>query len=175
MIYDSSSHKVLLRGFKSSGLYKLDLSKLNSFKGAAQSGVSCSSIRNRSMNNCIEYYTCDSSLLSDHTKFHNKTSNYDIAISDNACFSADNSCCSATMCNDSHVFLDSPYFSPDISCGTHIATPGRADDSEFVCLISTLNSKDSSSLWHMRLGHPSSKLLNNFLRLHNLPMSHNST
>lgn len=36
---------------------------------------------------------------------------------------------------------------------------------KFHCLVTLLNSNDSSNLWHIQLGHPSTNLLIKFLRL----------
>lgn len=60
----------------------------------------------------------------------------------------------------------------DVDTGSHADSGHIMNTSNFMCFISSLNSKDSSKLWYMRLGHPCTNLLHNFLRLHNLPTKH---
>lgn len=47
-----------------------------------------------------------------------------------------------------------------------------AFSSSLSCLIYSLSSKDSSQLWRMILGHPSTSILTKFLRLHDLHVKH---
>lgn len=95
---------------------------MSSSKYVAQTGICCYSVRDMSMTNCIECCSCDSSLLYDNTNVHNKNYNVVADVSNNSCLHV-------TMYDD-----------------THIVTPGPVDDNEFLCIVSTLNSKESYSI-----------------------------
>lgn len=58
------------------------------------------------------------------------------------------------------------------STGTCVEDGNLLSSTEFSCLVFSLKSKESFSLWHMRIGYPSSNFLINFLGLQNLPTKH---
>lgn len=78
------------------------------------------------------------------------------------------SMCSSSIANTIEIVIDSPSDS-------NIITSDCTSQTAIECLVGALKTQDSAQLWHMRLGHPSSKIFTNFLRLHNHPVTHDTS
>lgn len=58
----------------------------------------------------------------------------------------------SASCNSVSIHIDSINDS-------HIISPESHEQAEFECFVFTLHTRDSSHMWHMHLGHPSTNIL----------------
>lgn len=127
---------MLLKGFESHGLYKIDLLNFVSLGCVNQTGTRVDDTTAYSA--ILKYYVIEP-------------------------ISIDNPL-NPIPCDTSVILADQHDSSLTEYDGKH--------DSTLHYLVSSLNSKESSHLWHMRLGHPSTMPLTNFICLYNLTIKH---
>lgn len=133
---------ILLKGFESDDLYKLDLSSFTTLGVVADT-------------------SCSSSTIDFHLSLGIGDKNFKILLTDYDVNMSYKNCC--------ETYFKHECDCEKLKCAYIVSLSSDSEsfinNSEFVYFLSSLNSTDTSKLCHMRLGHLSTNLLTNFLCL----------